>query len=89
MWGVAGGPPTSDSLFTHDPKGNTGVININPTSLCTNNTNTSSGSPTTTAGVPELSSLSRILVQCLTLGLSRFRVERVHRIIVRTTVMVS
>lgn len=89
MWGVAGGPPTSDSLFTHDPKGNPTAININPTSLCTNNTNAVSGSPTSTAGVPDLPSLPHNLVQCLTLCLSGFRVEWVHRIILFTTFMVS
>lgn len=73
MWGVVSGPPTSDSLFTHDPKGNTTVININPTSLCANNTNNVSGSLTSTAGVPDLFSLPHILVQYLTLCLSRFR----------------
>lgn len=52
MWGVASGPPTSD-LFTHDPKGNTTVININPTSLRANSPNTISGSLTSTAGVPK------------------------------------
>lgn len=79
--GVTHGPPTSVSLFTRDPKGNTTVININPTSLCPNKTNTISRSP---AGVQNLSSAAHNLAQGLVLCLSRL--EQVHEIILLTRV---
>ena len=56
---MAGGPPTSASLFTRDPGGNAAAININPTSLRTNNTSTALRiSIALAAGVPRLSSFT-------------------------------